>query len=60
MLGSSSELSWGDEGRTLAVFLDSILQAQSAEKIAKGMDDQQTGKSGVYHAFGVNDNPVIK
>jgi hypothetical protein len=60
MFGSSKELNWGDEGKTLAVFLDSIIQMQSAEKIAKNMDKQQTVGPGAYHAYGVDDNAVIK
>ncbi|MEO7736373.1 MAG: hypothetical protein ABIY55_35775, partial [Kofleriaceae bacterium] len=60
MFGSSRTLDWGDEGPTLATFLDGLVGMQSAEKIAKDMDAQQTGKKGAYHAYGVGDNPVIK
>lgn len=60
MFGSSVELDWGDEGQTLAAFLDSILQMQSAEQIAANMDKQQSVGTGSYHAYGVNDNPVVK
>jgi hypothetical protein len=60
--GSSHELMWGDEGGTLAAFLDAILKMQSAEEIARGLDDQQKslGKAEhpAYHAYGVGDNPV--
>lgn len=60
MFGSSRELNWGDEGKTLAAFLDSIIKMQSAEKIAKNMDDQQSAGAGSYHAYGVADNPIVK
>lgn len=60
MFGSSSELAWGDEGKTLAAFLDSLIKMQSAEQIAKNLDKQQTGQSGVYHAYGITDNPLLK
>jgi len=60
MFGSSSELNWGDEGKTLAAFLDSLIKMQSAEQIAKNLDKQQTGQSGVYHAYGITDNPILK
>ena len=60
MFGSSSELEWGDEGKTLAAFLDSLIKMQSAEQIAKNLDKQQTGQSGVYHAYGITDNPLLK
>jgi hypothetical protein len=60
MFGSSRTLDWGDEGPTLATFLDGILKMQSAEKISKDMDSKQSGKAGAYHAYGVDDNPVIK
>lgn len=60
MFGSSVELNWGDEGKTLAAFLDSIIQMQSAEQIATNMDNQQSVGTGSYHAYGVNDNPVVK
>jgi hypothetical protein len=60
--GSSHELVWGDEGGTLAAFLDAILQMQSAEEIARRLDDQQKSLSKAehpaYHAYGVGDNPV--
>jgi len=60
MFGSSVELNWGDEGKTLATFLESIIQMQSAEQIATNMDKQQSVGTGSYHAYGVADNPVIK
>jgi hypothetical protein len=60
MFGSSVEVQWGDEGKTLAAFLDSILQMQSAEQIATNMDNQQSVGPGSYHAYGINDNPVVK
>jgi hypothetical protein len=60
MFGSSVELNWGDEGKTLATFLDSIIRMQSAEQIATNMDKQQSVGTGSYHAYGVDDNPVIK
>lgn len=60
MFGSSVELNWGDEGKTLATFLDSIIQMQSAEQIATNMDKQQSVGTGSYHAYGIGDNPVIK
>jgi hypothetical protein len=41
MLGSSRTLNWGDEGATLAEFLDHIIKMQSAEEIVKNMDAQQ-------------------
>jgi hypothetical protein len=60
MFGSSVELNWGDEGNTLAAFLDSIISLQSAEQVAKNMDKQQSVGPGAYHAYGVEDNPIIK
>jgi len=63
-LGSSHELMWGDEGGTLAAFLDGILKMQSAEEIARRLDDQQKSLSKAdhpaYHAYGIKDNPVNK
>jgi hypothetical protein len=60
MFGSSVEVNWGDEGKTLAAFLESILPMQSAEQIATDMDNQQSVGPGSYHAYGINDNPVVK
>lgn len=60
MFGSSVELNWGDEGKTLAAFLDSIIHMQSAEQIANNLDKQQSVGTGSYHAYGVGDNPVVK
>jgi hypothetical protein len=60
MFGSSVELNWGDEGKTLAAFLDSIIAMQSAEKIATNMDKQQSVGRGSYHPYGVDDNPIHK
>jgi len=68
MLGSERTLEWGDEGPTLAKFLDSIIKMQSAEEIVKNMDAEQhvgTGaqrhvKLGAYRAYGVEENPIIK
>ena len=62
--GSSHELVWGDEGGTLAAFLDTILKMQSAEEIARRLDDQQKSlpkaEHPAYHAYGIGDNPVNK
>lgn len=60
MFGSSVELNWGDEGKTLAAFLDSLIAMQSAEQIAKNMDKQQSVGPGSYHAYGVDDNAIHK
>ncbi|HEY5943836.1 MAG TPA: hypothetical protein VIV40_00015 [Kofleriaceae bacterium] len=60
MFGSSVELNWGDEGKTLATFLDSIISMQSAEQIAKNMDKQQSVGPNAYHAYGIDDNAIIK
>jgi hypothetical protein len=60
MLGSSVELNWGDEGKTLTAFLDSIIKMQSAEQITSNMDKQQSVGTGSYHAYGVSDNPILK
>lgn len=70
MLGSSRELEWSDEGRTLVEFLDGIIAMQSAEEIVRNMDAQQyvthpvtkvrTQVKGAYHGFGIDDNPVVK
>jgi hypothetical protein len=60
IFGSSVEVNWGDEGKTLSAFLDSLLQLQSAEQIAANMDNQQSVGTGSFHAYGVNDNPVVK
>jgi hypothetical protein len=60
IFGSSVEVNWGDEGKTLSAFLDSIIQMQSAEQIATNMDNQQSVGTGSFHAYGVNDNPVVK
>jgi hypothetical protein len=60
MFGSSVEVNWGDEGKTLSAFLDSLLQMQSAEQIATNMDNQQSVGPGSYHAYGIHDNPVIQ
>jgi hypothetical protein len=60
IFGSTKSLNWGDEGKTLAAFLDSILQMQSAEQVAKNMDDEQSVGPNAYHVYGAEDNPVVK
>jgi hypothetical protein len=60
MFGSTKSLNWGDEGKTLAAFLDSLLHMQSAEQVAKNMDDQQSVGPNSYHAYGADENPVVK
>jgi hypothetical protein len=65
VLATRRTLNWGDEAKTLAVFIESILGMQSADKIVKDMDQQQSssGGSGVgnaYQANGLEDNPVLK
>jgi hypothetical protein len=60
IFGSTKSLNWGDEGKTLAAFLESILAMQSAEEIAKNMDDEQSVGPNAYHAYGAEDNPVNK
>jgi len=45
---------WGDEGKTLTAFLDSIIKMQSAEQITSNMDKQQSVGTGSYHAYGVS------
>jgi hypothetical protein len=61
---STISLYWDNIGATMAAFLDSFLGMQSAEDIAKAMDDVQTttgmaGK-GTIKAFGTDDNPVYR
>lgn len=60
IFGSTKSLNWGDEGKTLAAFLGSILKMQSAETVAKNMDDQQSVGPNAYHVYGAEDNPVAK
>jgi hypothetical protein len=60
MFGRSVELNWGDEGKTLAAFLDSIIAMKSVEQIANNMDKQQSVGPGAHHAYGVDDNAIIK
>jgi hypothetical protein len=59
---STESLYWSDIGRTLAVFLDDVLQMQSAEEIARDMDNVQTTTGhagrGTVQAYGEEDNPV--
>ena len=61
---STISLYWDNIGATMAAFLDSSLGMQSAEDIAKAMDNAQTttrmaGK-GTIKAFGVDDNPIYQ
>ncbi|HEX7840307.1 MAG TPA: DUF4157 domain-containing protein [Kofleriaceae bacterium] len=62
--GSTRTLFWVDIADTIAAFLDSIMKMQSAEKVAKAMDDVQatTGQAGkgTVKPFGTDDNPVYK
>jgi len=66
VLATRRTVNWGDEVNTLASFLDSVLQQQSAETIVRGMDAQQGpenpgGRSGgAYRGSGLQDNPVIQ
>ena len=60
VFGSSRTLDWGDEGKTLAAFLHSIIAMQSAEQIVTNMDKQQSEGRGAYHGYGLGDNPIIK
>jgi hypothetical protein len=61
---STISLYWNDIAATTTAFLDAILAMQSAEDIAKAMDDAQTttqlaGK-GTIKAYGTDDNPIYK
>ena len=61
---STISLYWNDIAATTAAFLDAILGMQSAEAIAKAMDDAQTttrmaGK-GTIKAYGTDDNPIYQ
>ena len=62
--GSTRTLFWFDIANTMAAFVDSILAMQSAEKVAKAMDNVQemTGQAGkgTVKPFGTDDNPVYK
>ena len=65
ILATQRTVDWGDEVRTLAAFLDSVLQQQSAEQIVRGMDREQGVAAGgprgnAYRGFGLDDNPVIR
>jgi hypothetical protein len=68
VLATKRTLEWGDEGPTLAKFLNSIIKMQSAEEIVRNMDAEQHVKEGrqwvvklgAYGAYGIEDNPVIK
>ena len=61
---STVSLYWDDMPATLPAFLDPLLGMQSAEDIAKAMDNVQTttkmaGK-GTFKAFGIDDNPIYR
>lgn len=63
-MASTVSLYWDNIAATAAAFVDSILAMQSAEDMARAMDDAQTttmraGK-GTIQAYGVDDNPVYK
>jgi hypothetical protein len=66
ILATKRTVDWGDEVGTLAAFLDSVLEMQSAEQTIKGMDEQQGVVSSghsipeAYTGLGLNDNPIIK
>lgn len=65
VLNTKRTLNWGDEAKTLAVFLESVLGQQSADKIVKDMDAQQSSSDGsgvgnAYQGSGLEDNPVFK
>lgn len=66
VLATRRTVQWGDEVNTLATFLDSVLQQQSAEQIVRGMDAQQSPehhggrRGGAYVGNGFEDNPVIR
>ena len=65
VLNTKRTLNWGDEAKTLAVFLQSVLGQQSADKIVKDMDAQQSSSDGsgvgnAYQGSGIEDNPVFK
>jgi hypothetical protein len=59
---------WGDYGRTLGAFIDSIIEQQSTEEIVRNMDDEQatmrrvTGRSsdGTFESHGTSYDPVIR
>lgn len=64
ILDTRRTLNWGDEAKTLAVFLESVIKQQSAEEIIKNMDREQSpanpgGKPGdAYQGSGFADNPL--
>jgi hypothetical protein len=66
ILATRRSVDWGDEVGTLAAFLDSVLQQQSAEQIVRGMDAQQSPSrpggrpGGAYRGYGLGENPVVR
>jgi peptidoglycan hydrolase-like protein with peptidoglycan-binding domain len=61
---STISLYWDNITATMAAFDDTLLDMQSAEDIAKAMDDVQTttGRAGkgTIKAYGIDDNPIYK
>jgi hypothetical protein len=65
ILATRRTVDWGDEVRTLAAFLDSIIGQHSAEQMVRDMDRQQGVAEGgpiggAYGLEGMGDNPVIR
>jgi hypothetical protein len=60
VLGSTTSLDWGVEGKTLAAFLAGILGQLSAEETVTNMDKEQGKPPGAYQGYGLGDNPVMK
>jgi hypothetical protein len=66
ILATRRTVGWGDEVGTLAAFLDSILEQQSAEQIVRGIDAQQGPerrggrRGGAYGGYGLGENPVVR
>ena len=66
ILATRRSVAWGDEVATLAAFLESVLQQQSAEQIVRGIDAQQSPerrggrRGGAYRGFGIGENPVVR
>jgi hypothetical protein len=61
IFASTQELNWGDEGGTLEAFLDALLVMESAEQIARKMDEKQNiTRHPAYNPYGTKDNPVYK
>ena len=61
---STISLYWDNMPATMTAFLDSFLDLQSAEDIAKAMDHAQTtthrAGQGTFRAYGIDDNPIYR